>query len=644
MCAKPVRRTQVIAPFGPGAMVDFPGPISMIHCGIDAWPFREEDPNHEEFKITDEPRLAARLNVRYFVQPPDFRLQTRGGSTQQRNLNLRLPFLRFPKWHVCPRCGRMFEGALHDMTAPTCDGPIGSGKNQGQIHNRRRTIQVRFIAACEHGHLQDFPWWEWIFRTRALERKGHRLRMISSGTASLAGVRVVCEEDRNDAIQVVATGSLQGAFHFELGQSSPLSRIGVLCQGENPALGIPSATQSAPGCGRDLYPLLRGGSNVYFPQVESAIFLPTRDAIAGDEVLEILEDHRVWQFLSLSAQADPENRVNSAFAQAALSSYYPDRSITAADLANAANRRLQGGGGRGFMPVESDTPSVAFRRQEFDLLSQDVEDGYSKTNLMVRRTDIESYESPMSEWFSQVSLVHKLRETRAFVGFSRIYPASTMTPEEERSLLSRVPKEWLPAVVVRGEGIFLQFREDRIKQWLQSCGDDLDARTRTLNNAWAQLLTRRQHMRNRQPTARFLLLHTFSHLLINQLVFECGYGTASLRERIYCADGDHPMAAILVYTADGDSEGSMGGLVRMGRPGRLEPAVRKALDKATWCSSDPVCIESASQGPDGCNLAACHSCALVPETACEEQNRLLDRGVVIGTLQSPKSGFFNFID
>ena len=644
MCARPVRRTQAIAPFGPGAMVDFPGPVSLIHCGIDAWPFSEDDPNHEEFKIADEPRLAARLNVRYFVQPPDFRLPTRGASTRQHNLNLRLPFLRFPRWHVCPRCGRMHEGALHDVTAPICKGPIGSGKHRGQHHNPRRTIQVRFIAACERGHLQDFPWWEWMFRTPVPEREGHRLRMISAGTASLAGVRIVCEEDRNDTIQVVERGSLRGAFHFEFGQSSPFSKIDVFCQGENPALGIPSSTQPAPGCGSDLYPLLRGGSNVYFPHVESAIYLPTRDAIAQDEILEILEDHRVWQLLSLSAQADPDNRVTVAFSQAALNRYYPDRTVTPADLTDAANRRLEGGEGDGFEPVESDTPDIAFRREEFDLLSRDVQNGYSKTNLLIRRTDIEDYESPMSEWFSQVSLVHKLRETRAFVGFSRLYPASRMTPEEERSLLAREPKDWLPAVVVRGEGIFLQLREDRIAQWLQSCGLDLETRTGKLDSAWERLLIRRQYMMRRQPTARFLLLHTFSHLLINQLVFECGYGTASLRERIYCADGDHPMAGILIYTADGDSEGSMGGLVRMGRPGRLEPAVRKALDKATWCSSDPVCMEIGSQGPDGCNLAACHSCALVPETTCEEQNRLLDRGVVIGTLQSPKSGFFSFID
>lgn len=78
----------------------------------------------------------------------------------------------------------------------------------------------------------------------------------------------------------------------------------------------------------------------------------------------------------------------------------------------------------------------------------------------------------------------------------------------------------------------------------------------------------------------------------------------------------------------------------MGRPDRLTEVITRALDKAKWCSSDPVCIESHGQGPDSCNLAACHSCALIPETSCEEQNRLLDRGLVIGTIDRPEIGFF----
>ena len=38
--SRPVRRSQAISPFGIGAMVDFPGPVSLIHAGLDAWPFK----------------------------------------------------------------------------------------------------------------------------------------------------------------------------------------------------------------------------------------------------------------------------------------------------------------------------------------------------------------------------------------------------------------------------------------------------------------------------------------------------------------------------------------------------------------------------------------------------------------------------
>lgn len=101
------------------------------------------------------------------------------------------------------------------------------------------------------------------------------------------------------------------------------------------------------------------------------------------------------------------------------------------------------------------------------------------------------------------------------------------------------------------------------------------------------------------------------------------------------------MYGVLLYTASGDSEGSLGGLVRQGIPGRIEDTIVAALQSAKWCSSDPICIQSPGQGPDSCNLAACHNCALLPETCCETGNRLLDRGFVIGTLDKPELGFFN---
>jgi hypothetical protein len=104
------------------------------------------------------------------------------------------------------------------------------------------------------------------------------------------------------------------------------------------------------------------------------------------------------------------------------------------------------------------------------------------------------------------------------------------------------------------------------------------------------------------------------------------------------------MAGILIYTASGDAEGTMGGLVRMGRPGALEQVLQRALEGAKWCSADPVCMETGAlggQGPDSCNLAACHNCALVPETACEEFNRFLDRALLVGDLSGTVEGFFS---
>jgi hypothetical protein len=100
------------------------------------------------------------------------------------------------------------------------------------------------------------------------------------------------------------------------------------------------------------------------------------------------------------------------------------------------------------------------------------------------------------------------------------------------------------------------------------------------------------------------------------------------------------MYGVQMYTASGDSEGSLGGLVRQGEKNRIEDTICDAIRNAAWCSSDPVCIQSLGQGPESLNLAACHNCALLPETCCECGNRLLDRGVVVGSLEDKDIGFF----
>lgn len=707
--SRPIRRTQAIAPFGPGAMVDFPGPVSLIHAGLDAWPFDETNPEHREFRIDDEKRLARRLNVDFFVQPPDFRRPDRDGG-QQRNLNLTLPFLRFPLWHVCPRCGRMHKGQYHLRDAPYCEGPIATGSDAGNKHVRRKTFQVRFVAVCKKGHIQDFPWVEWVFdgKSAGWEPDGvdRWLRMTSSGSASLAGVSIHAEErGENGRPRVVAKRTLAGAFMTETSSpdnpedSTALSHVGVNCTGINPVLAIGTDLRPAPNnCGEPLVTLLKSAANIYFPSVVSSIYIPDIDDKAlSQDVLDLLDDRDMKNRLRESAMDSGNGLVSLRSAGNALSKYHPESTVQPEILAEAANRHLlhgilledrktrtfldqriktapdgqlplgavdaavkslnwsidpnhlieplrtylAGDGEDGRMDgADGEVEEASYRQQEYQVFSRDLQVGYPKTDLDIRGGDLTKYGLLSRTAFSRIALLHKLRETRAFEGFSRIYATGLTRTEQRELFMDMTPmKRWLPAIVVRGEGIFLQFSEMRLQQWVHQHGTELEGRLSLMQRNMDALATRR-HQEVRVISPRFVLLHTFAHLLINQMVQDCGYGSASLRERIYSAEGGTSMAGILIYTAAGDSEGTMGGLVRMGQPDRLEDVIRGALEKARWCSSDPVCIESMGQGPDNCNLAACHSCSLLPETSCEEQNRLLDRGMVIGTIENPALGFF----
>jgi hypothetical protein len=289
--------------------------------------------------------------------------------------------------------------------------------------------------------------------------------------------------------------------------------------------------------------------------------------------------------------------------------------------------------------VPGDDSETAFRRAEYRAL-RTMRD---EEQLLIRATVMSKYEEDITAAFERIMLVHKLRETRALTGFTRVFPTAGASLQEKMRLLRRdpAPEPWLPAYLVYGEGLFFEFHEELVSQWEQR--PEVVQRVRGLDARY-RILQRNRRQPVEPVVPRFVLLHTIAHLLMNRLTFECGYSSAALRERLFVsANAQAPMAGILIYTAAGDAEGTMGGLVRMGQPGYLEPMIRRALEAASWCSADPVCMEMGrrgGQGPDSCNLAACHGCALVPETACERFNRFLDRACVVGDIESPGLGFF----
>src|SRR6478672_9725244 len=131
------------------------------------------------------------------------------------------------------------------------------------------------------------------------------------------------------------------------------------------------------------------------------------------------------------------------------------------------------------------------------------------------------------------------------------------------------------------------------------------------------------------------MLHTLAHMLIRELALECGYNAASIRERIY-ADVDDGMdqAGILIYTAAADSDGTLGGLVELGRPENLGRLLKQALTRAAICSSDPLCSEHKPAADRSLHATACHACSFVSETSCEMGNRYSDRALLVPTLET----------
>jgi hypothetical protein len=226
----------------------------------------------------------------------------------------------------------------------------------------------------------------------------------------------------------------------------------------------------------------------------------------------------------------------------------------------------------------------------------------------------------------RVVQVERLREVRVFRGFQRrdiTEECAFITPDFGTNSTS-----WLPAIEVSGEGIFLQFSSEALGHWLDENRDAIDQFTSIqLKAAEENDLPRRMGF-NANPV--FVMVHTFAHMLINQLSFDCGYSSTSLRERIYCGPESNLYAGVLIFTADSDSEGSMGGLVEMGSPDRISEVVYRAVSRSEWCSGDPVCREIESQGIGGMNRSACHACSLVAETSCTYSNTLLNRLLVSG--------------
>lgn len=684
-----IRQSQVIHTWPTGAIIDLPQLSLIMLChddGEEDWGAPDSQNNvHNKQTVINDPRLAEAFRVSSFIVPPVF-----DGMSNARTYGI-----RFPSACYCPKCGmievngkqrgagKTLEVASFDsaMKPFWCNSCFSHQKLDGPV-----MVPMRFVIATENGFLDDFPW-DWYVHESIPEERGRGNRLFyksKGGSASLSDILI--KSYRSDGSFVVQK-DLSRIFDQEIfAKSCPVHGHyleyvrGMLSKpwrgwGKDGTyikerVDIPGHGQIWSGeemtdDSKSIFPrtMQRGAGNLIFPIIYSSILLPENSyeqacpPAVYEKIKSSIEmrlddcydeykdyDNAKWKAFVLervtSSKPNVLNKLPYSGAQLEqfVKNYFGED--TSSRFGNKAER---------------------LRSQEYSafLANNDLEE---KIWFKKRNFPGDSYNERLGKDLLQsVVLLDQLSAIKVLRGFTRIKPLRTeelIFADHGDGLVGFQAKEFariqdarkrpletdqLPAVEVRGEGIFLQFNSDLLEEWSTRYDD---SRLALINHNIRQANID-FHQASSAINKRYLFLHTLSHILLKELSEDSGYNMSSLSEIIYCSNDNkigttEEMNGILIYTTTSDSEGSLGGLVEKGLPEYLTTLLKKGIDKSKWCSSDPLCISTSSgQGFLGLNLAACYSCIFLPETSCEKMNKYLDRATLVGTLEDGEMGFFS---
>lgn len=607
-----LRPTQMLFTYGIGAIVDLPY-LSALVMGLDDWP---ADPGLMPEINEDRLLRAVRQELGTPVQALRALPVTPETSSLPRPLDepaqVGVPVANFPRWLLCPQCrllapisSGLFE-LKHELYHP--DRARYRHINCPKAPKPPTAVPARFLVACENGHLDDFPWVEYVHGgPTACTGILTLIEYGPTGEARDLEIRCTCGKSRR----------LSEAFG-ESGQQT-LPR----CRGRRPHL----RDYDLESCTAPLKAILLGASNLWFPDVLTSLAIPTESA----QLAQWVADH--WATLKYLQTLQNVILLRQIGQLGDLHGYTNEELWDAIQAKRAADEQA------------TEAEPLDLRGPEWELFTHPAAARPTET-FRVREVAVPEGFASLLE---RIVLVERMREVRALIGFTRIDAPGELGEVNQmlagrRMHLSRTPPTWVPAAEVRGEGIFIQFKESALQTWLaRPAVRERDAHFWEAHRRWRQargIKPPEEHY----PGMRYVLLHSFAHALMRQFALECGYTAASVRERLYSRnpDADHsPRAGVLLYTAAPDSEGTLGGLVNLGEPDELRRHLSAALQAAALCASDPLCAEH-QPGQQGITLhaAACHACLFAPETSCERGNKYLDRSTLTPTIDQEALAFF----
>lgn len=527
-------------------------------------------------KIIDG-RLASYLGLNCFYMP---RTSHHGD----------IPVTTFPYMHVCSnfKCGRLFDVREHfDL-----DAYLRFGVTCPDCH--KTSYPSRFITICVNGHMNDFPWDWWVHNGKTT-CKNPKLRMYSTGnTSTLADMWVECLTcgDRR---------SMSGATQKDNFKD-------MKCPGHHPFR--PNSRPEK--CKMPVIPSQRGASNVYFSVSRSAISIPPW----VNPLYNLIDEH--LRDIELARQLMADEGVYKIYEM------YFSENYTKHEFDSALERRQK-----------NITEFKEIKQMEYDAITHHNDPAYA-SNKKHFKAEEDELPDTIKQYFSRIIRITRLREVRVLLGFTRVD-----APDPDADVQANIvylnkgrTEKWLPAAEVNGEGIFIEFNKETLESWLNIAS--VSAVSHKYEESYIQFCNEKKWTITVTRNAVYVLMHTFAHLLIKQMSMASGYSSAAIRERIYFGD---KMSGILLYTGSSDKEGSLGGLVELGTVNKLLTLMRDAFHEALLCTNDPECRNN-TPAINNSNGAACHSCCMISETACENGNRMLDRALVVPIANRENQSYF----
>jgi hypothetical protein len=556
---------------------------------------------------------------------------------------------------------------------------IDSNNVQRSIPLYKELSQTNLILICPNGHLSDIPWskylsWKTQKETFQLPREDNGADLFDfepcCGNSNLKWTESKTKSEGYGSIYIECTKCGLGSGVSKEKPKITLEGINSLkpfCKGQKPWEIDPNNPSFIPyekchinreenNFKEEMQVALVTANNTYYANGFSSLFIPMHLAEDRSEEFWGALSRLLEKYESAFKRAVNQNRTPKTKEQ-----YWSDFDIEGfiyddenlnPDKYESFVSLLK----EEFLKEKDDEKDKDFheqyRFQEYKCFSQNsLYEGLAENKgLSFKDITLNDY---LKHYFFKIQQVEELKITNIQFDFTRVRPKERVAILKEngqkeiqessvgKNIFSINEGELfvLPANETFGEGLFFQFNDEKINEWIQQYKGSLDER---FNRFLIKEINIKQqgssimHKIKNNGVKNFLI-HSFSHMMMRELEFSCGYPTASLKERLYISNNpEKQMSGVLIYTAEG-AEGSMGGLVSQGEPEKILDIIKKGLERSFSCSSDPLCWESEGQGIFELNLSACFSCLLVAETACEEINLGLDRRVLV----DEEFGYFN---